>query len=152
MPPFSRLKIPSILFKEMIAHVRDELPNECCGLLAGRLEDSIAIAVERLTITNDLASPTRYLTNARDLFAAFRRLRDVGLELLAVYHSHPNSVPIPSRRDVEENTYGETVIHLIIGLSGTELVPRGWWLAEENYREAAFEVIEGGEPSAATFA
>ena len=36
--------------------------------------------------------------------------RDAGerLDLLAVYHSHPTSEPVPSRRDVDENTYGES--------------------------------------------
>ena len=42
-------------------------------------------------------------------------MRTNGTELLAIYHSHPTSEPVPSRRDVEENTYGESVVHLIVG-------------------------------------
>src|SRR5215467_851416 len=107
--PFTRLQIPDRLLAEMIARARATLPNECCGLLAGRIEDG-----------NGLASPATYLTNARDLFAAFRAMRASGEELLAVYHSHPASEPVPSRRDVERNTYGTSVVHLIVGLAGAE--------------------------------
>ena len=74
------------------------------------------------------------------LFAAFRAMRESGLELLAVYHSHPDSEPVPSRRDVEENTYGETVVHLIIGLTGREPELRAWWLADASCRPAEWSV------------
>ena len=67
-------------------------------------------------------------------------MRASGEELLAVYHSHPTSEPVPSRRDVEENTYGETVVHLIVGhITGNPHV-RAWWLGETGYREADWNV------------
>lgn len=117
-----------------------ELPNECCGLLAGVITEGVGLVTEQIAIANDLASPTEFLTNARDLFEAFRRLRGLKLELLAVYHSHPVSAPVPSRRDVEQNTYGESVVHLIIGLAGAEPEVRVWWLTEGSYREAQWTV------------
>ena len=136
MPPFTRLLIPASLHERLIAHARAEAPNECCGLLAGLIAEGVGRATEQLPIANDLASPTRYQTNASDLCAAFRRLRDLNLELLAVYHSHPASDPVPSRRDVMENTYGETVVHLIVGLAGAEPEVRGWWITESGFRKA----------------
>src|SRR5688572_4379682 len=118
MPPFTRLLIPDLLLEEVIEHARQARPNECCGLLAGDIENGVAVVTRRFTIANDLASPTGYLTNAADLFAAFRTMRRKGAEVLAIYHSHPTSEPVPSRRDVEQNTYGESVVHLIVGLAG----------------------------------
>jgi proteasome lid subunit RPN8/RPN11 len=140
MPSFIHLHIPDSLLAELIAHARSTFPNECCGLLAGRMKNEIGIASTRFPITNDLASPTSYLTNARDLFDAFRAMRESGEELLAVYHSHPASPPVPSRRDLEENTYGETVIHLIVGLGGAEPKVRAWRLGAEDYRETEWFV------------
>jgi proteasome lid subunit RPN8/RPN11 len=137
---FTRLQIPDRLLEEMVAHARESLPNECCGLLAGRVENGVGLATTRFAIANDLASPTAYQTNARDLFAAFRAMRADGTDVLAIYHSHPTSAPIPSRRDVEENTYGETVVHLIIGLAGETPEVRGWWLTEAEYREAEYDL------------
>ena len=136
MRPFTRLTIPGPLRERVIAHARAASPNECCGLLAGFIAEGVGRATEQLPIVNDLACPTRYQTNAYDLFAAFRRLRDHNLELLAVYHSHPASAPVPSRRDVMENTYGETVVHLIVGLAGAEPEVRGWWITESGFRKA----------------
>jgi [CysO sulfur-carrier protein]-S-L-cysteine hydrolase len=140
MPPYTRLILAEPLLDTVIEHARAELPNECCGLLAGLIKDGVGFATERITIANDLKSPTAYFTNARDLFEAFRRMRNDKIELLAVYHSHPSSGPLPSRRDEEENTYGDTVVHLIVGLVDEEPIIQAWWLSETGYREAVFEV------------
>ena len=67
-------------------------------------------------------------------------MRAGGLELLAVYHSHPTSAPVPSARDLAGNTYGESVVHLIIGLAGAEPEVRAWWLADATYRPADWTV------------
>ena len=138
---FSRLTIPASLLEEVIAHARRDLPNECCGLLAGRILEGTGIVAARFAIGNDAASPTEYATNARDLLAAFRAMRSDGTELLAIYHSHPTSEAVPSRHDIERNTYGESVVHLIVGLVGTETV-RAWWLAEAGYREVPLEITQ----------
>ena len=140
MPPFTRLVIPDGLLDSVIAHARGEMPNECCGILAGMISEGIGYVFMRAPVRNDLASPTAYRTNAADLFAAFRAMRPKGEEVLAIYHSHPATEPIPSRRDLEENTYGETVVHLIVGLGGPEPSVRAWWLAEGSFREAEWTV------------
>jgi proteasome lid subunit RPN8/RPN11 len=140
MALFTSLTIPDALLARVIEHAREAVPNECCGLLGGLVADGVALASVCLPIANDLADPTRYLTNARDLFDAFRSLRADRLELLAVYHSHPTSPPVPSQRDVEENTYGETVVHLIVGLAGSEPEVRAWWLKESAFCAAEWKL------------
>ncbi|VTU02370.1 mov34 mpn pad-1 family protein : Putative metal-dependent protease of the PAD1/JAB1 superfamily OS=Singulisphaera acidiphila (strain ATCC BAA-1392 / DSM 18658 / VKM B-2454 / MOB10) GN=Sinac_2590 PE=4 SV=1: Prok-JAB [Gemmataceae bacterium] len=140
MSPFERLVIPAPLLDEVVAHARDTLPHECCGLLAGRIADGSGTASVRYAIRNDAASETEYATNARDMLSAFRAMRDGGLELLAIYHSHPTSAPVPSRRDLASNTYGETASHLIVGFAATEPVVRAWWLTETGYREVELRV------------
>ena len=137
MPPFTRLLIPDLLLDEVAEHARLELPNECCGLLAGRIEGTDAVAVTRFAVGNDAASPTAYATNPRDLLAAFRAMRADGTDLLAVYHSHPTSPAVPSRRDVEQNTYGDSVVHLIVGPGGDV---RGWWLMPDGFTPAVVKL------------
>ncbi|MCE9567524.1 MAG: M67 family metallopeptidase [Planctomycetes bacterium] len=136
MPPFTRLVIPDLLLAEVIEHARRERPLECCGLLAGSIVDGVGTVTTRFELNNDAASATEYLSNARDMLFAFRTMRERGLELLAIYHSHPTSEPVPSRRDIERNTYGETAVHVIVGLGAAEPVVRAWWLTETDYREA----------------
>ncbi len=137
---FNRLAIPQWLVEEVKAHARKEQPNECCGLLAGHIESGTGVVAKRYAIHNSLASPTAYETDARDMLRAFRDMRATELELLGVYHSHPTSRPVPSQRDIEQNTYGETVIHLIVGFADATPTVQAWWLGEASYREAEYAI------------
>ena len=140
MTSFTRLHIPDLLFEEMLEHARRELPNECCGLLAGTTDGDAGRVTTRFTIRNDAASPTEYATNPRDLLAAFRAMRQTNAEPLAFYHSHPTSAAVPSAKDVTRNTYGETVVHVIVGLADETPDVRAWWLERDGYRAAALVV------------
>jgi proteasome lid subunit RPN8/RPN11 len=125
----------------MVAQAKAELPNECCGLLAGLVDELKAGRVlQRYPLVNNVASPTEYLANDRTLFHAYRDMRDRDLDLLAVYHSHPVTEPVPSKTDLERNYFAD-VMHLIISLKGDEPIMRGWWLGERDYREAQWECL-----------
>lgn len=137
---FTRLLIPREVLDAVVAHARDEMPDECCGLLAGLVEGETGRVTQHFPVRNDLASPTEYLTNPRDLLDAMKAARAAGTEVLAVYHSHPASEPVPSRKDIERNTWGETAAHVIVGLVGAEPDVRAWWLGEAGYREAQLEI------------
>jgi len=95
--------------------------------------------LQRYPLLNNAASATEYLANDQTLFAAYRDMHEHGLDLLAVYHSHPTSDPVPSRKDLERN-YFDTIMHLIISLKTDEPVMRGWWLGEKDFRQAEWEV------------
>jgi [CysO sulfur-carrier protein]-S-L-cysteine hydrolase len=142
-----RLQLPRRLYEEMIAHARSAYPNECCGLLAGQLSvASCQLPVGQVThhfpLLNSLASPTEYESDSRSHLRAERAMRDEGLELLAIYHSHPSSEPVPSRKDIERSYYGAEVVHLIISLKDKEPLMRGWRLSETSYSEVEWEWIE----------
>ena len=86
--------IPADVAHQLVAHAREEAPNEACGLVAFR----DGVAERYLPGDNVLASPYRFqLEPARsaDFF-----LEDEGYEL-AVFHSHPETEPRPSRTDLE---------------------------------------------------
>jgi proteasome lid subunit RPN8/RPN11 len=147
--PF-RLLILRSHYDAMVAQARAELPNECCGLLAGSVEETartesqkmkVGRVLERYPLVNNAASPREYLANDRSLFDAYRDMRNRGIDLLAVYHSHPASDPVPSKKDLAQN-YFEDIVHLIISLKGDKPVIRGWWLGEDNYRQADWGVVE----------
>ena len=72
---------------------------------------------------------------------AVRDMRQRQIDILAIYHSHPTSEAVPSRKDLERN-YSPDVINLIISMrSGTPEV-RGWWLTSEGYHEAEWQIIQ----------
>jgi proteasome lid subunit RPN8/RPN11 len=142
----------------MMAHAFAELPNECCGFLAGwpALAQPAAAAtlpqpvqavpaarvMGRYPLINEAQSPIEYRAESRSMFQAIRDVRRKGWEILAIYHSHPTSEPVPSRTDLERNYYGESVIYLIISFQGTDPALRGWWLSERDYRPAEWEYVD----------
>ncbi|HKB37879.1 MAG TPA: M67 family metallopeptidase [Gemmataceae bacterium] len=136
--PF-RLEVPRAVFEAILEQARAELPNECCGLLAGTVEGEVGRVVERYALVNELASPVEFVGEARGQFAAEKDMRRKGLDVLAVYHSHPTTAPVPSRKDLARN-YSKDVVNLIISLAGPEPVVRGWWLTETDYHEAELTV------------
>lgn len=112
---------------EMLAHARMEAPLECCGLLLGR-GDRIDVA---WPARNALSSRTRFQVEPADHFAALRRARDLGLEIVGAYHSHPATAAVPSPRDLDEASYPE-FLYLIVGLP--EGAVRAYCLADGNFR------------------
>jgi proteasome lid subunit RPN8/RPN11 len=97
----------------MIAHARDEAPNECCGLLIGT-SDLIDECVPARNI--DPRPSARYEIDPSDHIAVHRRLRGSSRQLLGFYHSHPQSAVTPSASDCAEALYPE-LVWLIVSLA-----------------------------------
>jgi [CysO sulfur-carrier protein]-S-L-cysteine hydrolase len=142
---FARLLIPRTIYAEMLSQAAAEAPLECCGLLAGPpvVASEDRKVARRYPLTNALASGTEYESDPRSMFDAMKDMRRNGWEVLAVYHSHPTSPPIPSRKDLERN-YSEQVVNLIISLQQTQPEVRGWWLTAAESREAGWEITADG--------
>ncbi len=137
-----RLLLPAQLYTEMLAQARAELPNECCGLLAGRIDTAAGVAhvVKRYPFVNAMASPREFESDPSSRIAADKDRRQNDLEELAIYHSHPTSPSVPSRRDLEMN-YSPDVMNFIISLQTPEPLVRAWWLTAEGYREAEWMIV-----------
>lgn len=112
------LLIPKQFYDALIQQALAEYPNECCGLLAG-LPAGQASKDSRVTqiykMTNTQHSPINYLMDPREQFVAFKEMRKKGLELLAIYHSHPHTQAYPSKTDVRLAYYPEAV-YIILSL------------------------------------
>ena len=89
-------RIPRAIIDEMVAHAREDLPNEACGMV--HANDSGPIAVHR--VGNTAASPYRYEMNPLQLMRLERQRDDEGETLFAIYHSHVASQAYPSPTDV----------------------------------------------------
>jgi [CysO sulfur-carrier protein]-S-L-cysteine hydrolase len=126
----------------MLEQAQAELPNECCGLLAGRVVDGIARVEMRYPLVNELASPIEYSAEARSLFAAFKDMRARDLVELAIYHSHPTTAPIPSKTDRDRNFFGTEMIFLIIGLAVQPPLVRAWRLHTDAQVEFDWQLVD----------
>lgn len=81
---------------EMVDHAKADLPNECCGILAG--PDGKVMKAYRMS--NVEASPFRFSMDPMELVKVDSEAGDNGWDLLAIYHSHTGSEAYPSDTDV----------------------------------------------------
>lgn len=123
----------------MVAQALAERPNECVGVLSGVVEGDTLVVRTDHPLVNALASPTEYESDPRSMLAAVRAMRAAGTDIVAVYHSHPTSEAVPSRKDLARN-YSEDVVNFIISLTTTPPTVRGWWLTADGYAEAEWGV------------
>jgi proteasome lid subunit RPN8/RPN11 len=141
-----RLVVPRPLYEEMLDQARAELPNECCGILAGKIvalgDQHIGQVARRYPLVNALASPVEYNADVKGLFQAERDMRALKIDTLAIYHSHPTTHPVPSKTD-RERLYSEQIMCMIISLQSAEPVVRAWWLTPASHREAEWELAPG---------
>lgn len=134
-----RLTLPPPLRQQMIDHALAERPNECCGIVAGRIDGGVRHAERLFPLVNELASPTRYLSEPRSILSASKDIDRLGLTWVAVYHSHPTSPPIPSATDLANNFLGDEMIHVIVTLTTDPPTLRGWRLFESRFEEVTVD-------------
>jgi proteasome lid subunit RPN8/RPN11 len=126
------MRIAADIVDEVVAHAREDAPNECCGMLGG--SDGRATTVYRAT--NAEASPLRYSIDAREQFDLMRRIEDAGEELVGIYHSHTRSAAYPSQTDVNLAGWPDAV-YVIVSLEGPGGPDvKGFWIRDGEISDA----------------
>jgi proteasome lid subunit RPN8/RPN11 len=110
------VKISQQLIDEMIAHAREDLPDECCGMIGGR--DGAATSVVR--VENAAHSPLRYEMDSQGQYDALKEIEGAGDELIGIYHSHTRSAAYPSQTDVNEARMWPEQVYVIVSLENEE--------------------------------
>src|SRR5437763_3787458 len=130
-------KIPRAIIEEMIAHAREDAPNEACGMVHAK--DGIPIAVHRVkNVAGDdgAGSPYRYLMDPMQQFALEEQRDTTGETLYAIYHSHVASEARPSPTDERqaffppgefdrEPAYPQT-LYILVSLAEEPPPERAW--------------------------
>jgi len=102
----------------MLEHVARMNPEEACGLLAGTMSANFYQVEQVIPTTNILRSPERYRIDPVEQLRAFERIEAAGLELVGIYHSHPQGPRHPSETDLAEAYYPEAVYLIWAGPCG----------------------------------
>jgi [CysO sulfur-carrier protein]-S-L-cysteine hydrolase len=113
-------------WQAMRRHVSRCLPLEACGLLAGKNE----LVEMTIGVHNAEKSPVRFRMEPGAQWRAFQRIESAGLELVGIYHSHPNGPDHPSATDIAETMY--RVAQII------------WYRADGRWQARGY-TIEGGK-------
>ncbi len=121
------MKIRQTIFDQIVAHALEERPNECCGLLIGTAE----VVEDCVRARNVRRSATRFQVEPADHFAAIRRARAAGREVIGAYHSHPNGPSGPSETD-RARLSDPSMFHVIVSLAHGTRTVRAFRLAEGN--------------------
>lgn len=91
-------------------HVTEQLPIEACGFVVGEHKRPTRI----IPITNIAKNPQHaFYMNPAETLAAFRQIEHNQEQLLAIYHSHPKTAPIPSSDDIAQWQFPDTIALII---------------------------------------
>ena len=126
--------ISAAQLKTIYDYAADIYPEECCGILLGRIDGVSKVVVEVIEtintwreseVTTELKNlddlnrtkHSRYTISPRDIFQAQKRGRDLQLDIIGFFHSHPDALSIPSTcdRDRAWEIYSYPIISVING-------------------------------------
>jgi proteasome lid subunit RPN8/RPN11 len=129
--------VPRAIVEAILAHARDALPNEACGLVVGSgLWADGGVARRYVRCRNAAASPSRYVVHRDDLLTVLADLDRTGEELWGVVHSHVRSAAVPSATDVAEAAWPAAVYLLASLADQAEVLPlRAWRIVDGTARE-----------------
>jgi len=133
-----KLEIPTNIFEQMVTQAKALAPIEACGILAGSNGK-----VEKLyKMTNINNSSSHFMMEPKEQFATVKDIRSAGLELLAIYHSHPETPARPSAEDIRLALM-PNVIYVIVSLQDAHTVGvKGFLIENGNVSEVPVKIVE----------
>lgn len=130
----------------IIEHCAIAYPYEACGILGGR--DG---RVEKVYLMNNARpGPTTYEMDPEEQFRVMKDLRESGLAMAGIFHSHPGGHAYPSGVDVEKAYWPGTglpnypsAVHIIVSLlDRASPVARGYVIEEGMVSETPLAILD----------
>jgi proteasome lid subunit RPN8/RPN11 len=142
------LRIDRATYDAIVAHARDDHPDEACGVVAG--PEGSDRPERFIPMVNAARSPTFYEFESGDLLRLYREMDDRGEEPVVIYHSHTATEAYPSRTDI--GLAQEPDAHYVLvstrhhekqtGLVGDEVEFRSFRIVDGEVNEEEVEVVE----------
>ena len=135
------IRIEPEAWETMVNHAKASFPNECCGVVFGATDDGVktgklAVAMEN-AYKGDQAD--RYEINQHDLLAADEKARKQDLELIAIFHSHPDCDAYFSATDLKNSSSWYSFI--VLSIRGGEFSHARSFLPDPEQTEALEEEL-----------
>ena len=99
------IKIESGAWKTMVDHAQSTFPDECCGVMVGSIDGDSKTVTAAIALENAYKGKQedRYEIRPEDLLAADKNARAKGLDLIGIFHSHPDCDAYFSKTDLENS-------------------------------------------------
>ncbi|HEY3209858.1 MAG TPA: M67 family metallopeptidase [Actinomycetota bacterium] len=130
------IEIPADIREAMIAHAREEVPNEACGLLAG--PEGRAEHVFRMQ--NADKSPMTYRLDSTEQLRVFNEIEEKGWEIAAIYHSHTHTQAYPSETDRSQAFYPDAH-YILVSLADPDPVVRAFTILDGVIEEQELRIV-----------
>jgi [CysO sulfur-carrier protein]-S-L-cysteine hydrolase len=131
------IEVPADIRDAMIAHAEAALPNESCGLLAGR--DGRAERFYPMRNADD--SPVTYRLDPTEQLHAFNQIEADGLDLIGIFHSHTHTEAYPSETDRRQAFYPEAHYLLLSLAERPDPVLRGFSIRDGSIDEQEVRIV-----------
>jgi proteasome lid subunit RPN8/RPN11 len=110
------IRIKQSDFDAMIAFAREGLPNEACGLIAGKADEDTKTIEKVYFLTNTDGNAEHFSIDPKEQLAAVRNMRELGLIPLGNFHSHPSTPARLSEEDIRL-AYDPKASYLVLSLA-----------------------------------
>lgn len=124
----------------MAAHARSGLPNEACGLIAGKIENGTAVVEKIYLLSNPDQSPEHFSIDPAEQLCAVRDMRKAGLTPLGNFHSHPSTPSRPSAEDIRL-AHDPKAKYLILSLAGEAPVLNAFEIVDGTVAQQLLEIV-----------
>ena len=132
------LTLARAMVDEIIAHARQDVPNEACGIIAGK--DGAATRLYRMT--NVQASPYRYEMDGKEVLRLLRELDDREEEFLVIYHSHTHTEAYPSPTDVRLAAGWPDAHYVLVSLADEPPPVRAFRITDSEITEIDLRIVD----------
>lgn len=132
------LSIPRTLANKLLTLAQHAPENEICGLISTAKDNK-----HRLYPVDNIADDSAcvFEMDPQQQVAAFKSMRENDETLFAIFHSHPHSDAIPSKKDINESAYTDA-LNIIISLNTTGVLDMRGYFYRGNSVEGVDLVIE----------
>src|SRR5216117_4415651 len=113
-------------------HGEADYPAEACGLIGGAVEGDRKVAVQLVPLVNQRtdSARNRYLIDPESFRRAQEKLDRDGLDIIGVYHSHPDHPPIPSQYDRDHAW--PRLVYVIAAVAGRKAGDVKAWILSDD--------------------
>ena len=136
------IRIEPDAWAAMVSHARQVYPNECCGAMIGSLEEGAKRVRLAMPLENAFegAQATRYELRPQDLLAADKAARERQMDLIGIYHSHPDCDAYFSRTDLQNSCPWYSFV--VLSVQKGAFHHANSWLPNVDRTEAAREELQ----------